>query len=149
MQAAALWSAIRGGVVLLVGGSFVTWVVVKGESAKIMATQLVDFLHMDREAHLPALLLKWSEKVTLQNWLLAGAVMLAYVTLHAFEAYGLWRERRWAEWLAALSGGIYLPVEAYEMTRHPGWILFGVMVGNACVVAYMAWMLWSGRKKHV
>lgn len=31
------------------------------------------------------------------------------------EAYGLWRERRWANWLAAISEGIYLPVEIYEL----------------------------------
>jgi ATP/maltotriose-dependent transcriptional regulator MalT len=37
------------------------------------------------------------------------------------EAYGLWRERHWAEWLAAVSATIYIPVEIHEIVKHPSW----------------------------
>ncbi|MCZ7627423.1 MAG: DUF2127 domain-containing protein [Candidatus Methylomirabilis sp.] len=38
-----------------------------------------------------------------------------YASVRFVEAYGLWLERRWAEWFAAVSGGIYIPFEIYEL----------------------------------
>ncbi len=145
MQVVAFWSAVRGTVVLSVGVVFAV-LLVRGESAQTMVNWLVDHVHVDRKARFIALFLEWSQAVTPGDWLMFWGVLLAYVTLHAFEAYGLWRERRWAEWLAALSGGIYLPVEGYELMRHPGWFTGGLLAGNVCIVGYMAWMLWTGRR---
>ncbi len=54
------------------------------------------------------------------------------------EAYGLWHERAWAQWLGVWSGAIYIPVELYEAARHPTWIHIGVAVANVAIVAYLA-----------
>ncbi len=43
---------------------------------------------------------------------------MVYSGARSVEAYGLWFERRWAEWFALISGAIYLPVEIYELRRH-------------------------------
>jgi len=77
-----------------------------------------------------------------QLWLI-GALVLAYAALRFAEAYGLWRGRRWAGWLAALSGGIYVPVELYELSRSVTWIKLTALILNACVVAYMCRVLWK------
>jgi uncharacterized membrane protein (DUF2068 family) len=57
------------------------------------------------------------------------------------EAYGLWFGRRWGEWVAALSGGIYVPVEIYELTRGFSALKLGALILNALVVAYMYHLL--------
>jgi uncharacterized membrane protein (DUF2068 family) len=78
-------------------------------------------------------------------WLVGFAA--AYATLRFVEAYGLWRERRWAEWLAALSGGIYLPVEIYEIVERATWIKVAALLLNLVVVAYMVWLLSQNRRR--
>lgn len=72
--------------------------------------------------------------------------MLGYAVVRLAEAYGLWLGRRWAEWLAALSGGIYVPVELYELSRGVTAIKIGALILNACVVAYMCGVLWTSRR---
>jgi uncharacterized membrane protein (DUF2068 family) len=67
----------------------------------------------------------------------------AYATLRFLEGYGLWRQRAWAEWLAIISGCIYLPFEIYKVIRHPNelhWIILGI---NILVVLYIAWVRWD------
>ena len=80
-----------------------------------------------------------------QLWLI-GALVLVYAMVRFTEAYGLWLERRWAEWLAALSGAIYVPVEIYELTRHVTWVRVGALILNIAVVAYMCVVLWRTRR---
>ena len=38
-------------------------------------------------------------------------VAIAYALLRFIEGYGLWRQRVWAEWLAIVSGCLYIPFE--------------------------------------
>jgi uncharacterized membrane protein (DUF2068 family) len=61
------------------------------------------------------------------------------------EAYGLWRSRPWAEWLAAVSGAIYVPFELYELERGLSWIKFAALLLNVAVVGYMCRALWRAR----
>jgi uncharacterized membrane protein (DUF2068 family) len=70
-------------------------------------------------------------------WLLAS-LALTYACVRFIEAYGLWRNRAWAKWVAALSGGIYVPFEVYELYLGFSWLKVGALVVNVAVVAYMA-----------
>ncbi len=74
----------------------------------------------------------------------AGA--LAYAFVRFVEAYGLWRDRVWAEWFAAASGGIYLPLEIYELFRRFTWLKVAVLLINAVVVCYMIRILMLRRR---
>ena len=110
-----------------------------------LAEAMVDRLHLDAAKGYPRIFLQLAENISnAQLWMLA-ALAAAYSALRFLEAYGLWRGRRWAEWLAALSGGIYVPVEIYELARHVTWIKVGALLLNAAVVAYMIWLLASSR----
>jgi uncharacterized membrane protein (DUF2068 family) len=40
-----------------------------------------------------------------------------YAVVEAVEAVGLWRERRWAEYLTALATAGFLPFEIHELTK--------------------------------
>ena len=58
----------------------------------------------------------------------------------------LWRARRWAEWLAALGGGLYIPIEIYEIGQRVSWMRVGVFLVNVIIVAYMVWVLSESRR---
>jgi uncharacterized membrane protein (DUF2068 family) len=44
---------------------------------------------------------------------------LAYAAIRLAEGYGLWLGKHWAEWLAVISAGLYLPFEISHFNRHP------------------------------
>lgn len=70
------------------------------------------------------------------RWLVSG--VLAYAGLRFVEAYGLWRRQVWAEWLAVVSGSIYLPFEAWQLAVHFSWPMLAVLGVNLVVVGYVA-----------
>ena len=108
------------------------------------AEALVDRLHLDAAKKYPRIFLDLAANATdLQLWGLAGLAM-AYALLRFAEAYGLWFQRRWAQWIAAVSGGIYVPVEIYELARSITWIKVAALLLNTAVVGYMCYTLWRG-----
>jgi uncharacterized membrane protein (DUF2068 family) len=78
--------------------------------------------------------------------MLAGLAAL-YSLIRFVEAYGLWHQRRWAEWLAALSGAVYIPVEVYEIAHRASWLKVGALLVNLAIVAYMVWLLTENRRR--
>ena len=77
-------------------------------------------------------------------WLLAGAALL-YAVSQFVEAHGLWRERRWAGWFAAVTGAIYVPLEVVALFRSITWIKLTPLIVNLGIVAFMTWTLWRSR----
>lgn len=69
-------------------------------------------------------------------WLVIAAAA-AYTAVRWTEAWGIWYAKRWAFWLGGASGGIYLPIEAYEFSRHATWTRGCLVLGNALVVVLM------------
>ena len=78
-------------------------------------------------------------------WLLAAAAA-GYATLRFVEAYGLWRKRRWAEWFAVASGGLYIPIELYELSLGMSWVKLSLLAVNAAIVAYLGLVLRRSRR---
>jgi uncharacterized membrane protein (DUF2068 family) len=68
---------------------------------------------------------------------LLSAGAMAYAAVRFAEAYGLWRGRRWAEWLGAGSGAIYVPFEIYEVATRPAWLGVAALIVNVAVVGYL------------
>jgi uncharacterized membrane protein (DUF2068 family) len=66
-----------------------------------------------------------------------GIALLAYAALEGVEAVGLWRGRRWAEYLTFVATTILLPLEIYEII-HGGTALkvIGFLI-NLAVVVYL------------
>ena len=78
------------------------------------------------------------------------ALMAAiYVTLRFVEAYGLWRIRPWAEWLAIASGSIYVPFEIEDLLRRPDYVRFLIIVINVGIVLYMLMLRLEAAKKRL
>jgi uncharacterized membrane protein (DUF2068 family) len=57
------------------------------------------------------------------------------------EAVGLWLEKKWAEWFGILTGGMYIPVELYEVTRGASWPKVTLLAVNIGVVSYLLFVM--------
>jgi uncharacterized membrane protein (DUF2068 family) len=139
LRAVAVFEALKGAIVFVAGFGLTRLVHRDVEHA---AEVLIDRLHLNAAKKFPHIFLELAGDLTdVQLWGLA-ALAMTYALLRFAEAYGLWFQRRWAQWLAAVSGGIYVPVEIYELARGVSWIKVGALVLNAAVVTYMCYMLW-------
>ena len=76
---------------------------------------------------------------------LAAAIGLGYAILRFVEAWGLWRVRTWASWLALISAAVYLPLDTFALIQHPGWLAVTVLVVNLVVVLALARDLFKRR----
>ena len=64
-----------------------------------------------------------------------------YSIMRLVEAVGLWLRKKWAEWFGVLSGGIYLPLEIYELSCGVTWPKLTVFILNVGIVLYLAVVL--------
>jgi uncharacterized membrane protein (DUF2068 family) len=74
-----------------------------------------------------------------------GFVALFYAALFMTEGIGLWRERRWAEYLTVIATGSLIPLEIWEIAHRPTPLRFATFVVNIVVVVYLIVRLRRGR----
>ena len=106
---------------------------------------LIRYLHLDSDAHYFKTLFDYSDLLSNDNLRTVVLMAWAYASMRFAESYGLWKNRVWAEWMAAVSGAIYLPVEISHIIKHASAINTAVLMTNATVVAYMMYRLWWRR----
>ena len=145
LRAVALFEAAKGALVLLAGCGVFALI---HHHVQHTADELVRHFHLNPASRYPRIFLHLAGEATPPRlWLLAFGA-LCYALVRFVEAYGLWRERRWAEWLAIVSGGIYLPIEIWEPSKGITWprlLLFSV---NIAIVAYLGRALARHRQAH-
>jgi uncharacterized membrane protein (DUF2068 family) len=66
---------------------------------------------------------------------------LIYAGLFLTEGIGLWMLKRWAEWLTVIITSSLLPVEIYEVFRHPSAGKVLVFILNIGIVAYLIYQM--------
>jgi uncharacterized membrane protein (DUF2068 family) len=110
-----------------------------------VAEHLLRFLHrifrLNPDGHLARSIIRGARRVTPGNLHLWVGGTLVYSTIRFVEAAGLWLEKAWAEWFALISGGLYIPIEIYELAHHATPIKWAVLATNVLIVAYLAWFL--------
>ena len=111
-----------------------------------LAARLVRLSHLNPASKYPHIFLDAVSHLQQPRllWLAAGAA--AYSLLRFVEAYGLYRERAWAEWLALIASGLFIPAELNEVFRRPSILSVTVLVINLAIVAIMAHALWQRRR---
>ncbi len=114
-----------------------------------LAFALIGRFHLSPDGPYPRLLLTYAELLGNEN--LRSVVLFAwgYAAIRITEAYGLWKDRAWAEWLAALSGAVYVPLEFEHLLKTPTPINAAVLIGNVAVVLYMALRLARRRAERI
>ena len=134
LRAIAVYEAAKGVLVLLTGFGLLA---AAHRNVQQLAEQLVAHAHLNAASHFPRIFLDAAANVTdARLWMLA-AFAAGYALFRFVMAYGLWFGRRWAEWLVALSAGIYLPFEIYELFNEVTWIVIAAIVVNVLIISLM------------
>jgi len=139
----ALFEAFKGVLALCAATGFLALLHTHIHSG---ALRLLRHLHLNPAAEYPRIFLHAAGQLNDSRllWLALGAAL--YALLRGVEAYGLFRQRAWAEVLAAFSGAIYIPFELAEIYYHPSWLAFAMLLINLAVVLVMVYALREGRK---
>ncbi len=105
-----------------------------------VAENLLRVLHVSPDDRLSHFVMRSANRITDKKlWSLAGLAAM-YSSLRFVEAYGLWKARAWAEWIALISGAMYLPFEARELIRKITFLHSGLLIVNLAIVAYMVYL---------
>jgi uncharacterized membrane protein (DUF2068 family) len=72
-----------------------------------------------------------------------GVVSFVYAALFMTEGIGLWLLKRWAEWFTVILTASLLPLEVYELYRHPTIAKILILMLNFAIVGYLAWRIRS------
>jgi len=140
----ALLEAAKGAVVIIAGFGLMALI---HRDVQAVAEDVVRHLHINPARHFPHIFLDAAAAASdARLWALALAAML-YAVIRFAEAYGLWRERAWAEWFGIISGALYLPVEVYELTVRVSVIKVSILLVNLVVVGWLIRVRWIMKGK--
>jgi uncharacterized membrane protein (DUF2068 family) len=77
-----------------------------------------------------------------------GAIAIgafAYATLFVTEGIGLWRGKRWAEYLTVVATLSLVPLEVFEIIRRASTTRVMALLVNLVVAGYLIWLLRRSR----
>ena len=138
LHVVALFEGAKGLLVLVAGFGVLSFI---HKDIHEAAMRLVMHFHLNPASHYPRIFLDLTESVNdTKLWSMAIAAAM-YFVVRMVEAVGLWQRKAWAEWFAVLTGGMYIPVEMYEVVRSVTWPRVTVLVINLGVVSYLLFVL--------
>lgn len=70
-----------------------------------------------------------------------GVGSFVYAALFLTEGIGLWLLKRWAEWLTVILTSSLIPLEVYELYRHPTPAKIFLLLFNLAVVAFLIYRI--------
>ncbi|MGA8491812.1 MAG: DUF2127 domain-containing protein [Terriglobales bacterium] len=121
---------------------------VRREDPWDIADSLLKLLHISPDHHFAQVFLDWADSLTEAKIWTVAAVAVSYSVLRFVEAYGLWYARAWAEWIALISGTIYLPFEIYKVVHRQSLFHISLLLVNLAIVLYMVYELKTGESMH-
>jgi uncharacterized membrane protein (DUF2068 family) len=142
LRAVASFELTKGLVVLAAGLSVL--LLVHRDTGDV-ADWCLRVLHISPDHHFAQVFLNWADTLTEQKLLAVAGVAGIYALLRFVEAYGLWNAKAWAEWIALVSGALYMPFEIYKIIHKLSIFHASVFLINLAVVLYMAFLLVTGR----
>lgn len=118
------------------------------KDAWLYAESLLALFHISTDRRIALLFLDFADNITDAKLWAAARLAFAYSALRFTEAYGLWHCRTWAEWVAAISGTLLLPLEVQELFRRVTLLRCGLLIGNVAIVLYMIYVILANRRAH-
>ncbi|HEY1501514.1 MAG TPA: DUF2127 domain-containing protein [Acidobacteriaceae bacterium] len=76
-----------------------------------------------------------------------GLGSFVYAALFLTEGIGLWLLKRWAEWFTVVITASLVPLEIYEIYRHPTAVKVLVLLINLAIVAYLLYRIRNERQR--
>ena len=141
----SFFEGAKGLLVLLVGLGLLEFI---HKDLHQVAEQIVRQFHLNPARHYPRIFIDAINNLTDGQLLAMAFSALMYSAVRFVEAVGLWLQKQWAEWFGLLTGGLYIPVELFEITRGMTWPKVTVLIVNAGVVGYLAYILYRSRQTH-
>ena len=142
----AIERGLRGFIVLLIGIAILQ---LKGSQEslettlssslpllKLFADQIGWDINNSRVIHLLDVFLEIAPHTL---WII-GVALIAYGILQLTECFGLWYQKRWAEYLTVVATSAFIPIEIYELSHSVTVIKAGALIVN---IAAVLWLLWS------
>jgi len=145
LQTVATIEFLKGVFVTLMG---ICALLLVHKDAWLYAESVLAVFHVSTDRRIARMFLDFADNVTDAKLWAAAWLAFAYSTLRFIEGYGLWRCRTWAEWVAAISGTLLLPLEVRELFRRVTLLRCGVLIVNVAVVLYMVYIILANRREH-
>ena len=144
LRAVATFEFVKGIFVVLMG---LCALILVHKDVWLLAESLLALLRISTDRRSAQLFLDFADSVTDARLWAAAWIAFAYAALRFTEAYGLWTERTWAEWVAFISGALLLPLEVREILRGISVLRCGLFLGNLAVVFYMLYIIRINRRE--
>jgi uncharacterized membrane protein (DUF2068 family) len=144
VKSVALFEAIKGAVVLLGGFGMLSLL---HRNIRLIAAAVVGRFHLNPTHGFANSFIEAASRVTDSRLWMIALLGFVYGVFRLIEAYGLWFGKVWAEWVAVLSGGIYLPVEIYELVEKITWVRASALAVNLAVIGFMSGVLVRNRRR--
>jgi len=123
------------GLLVLAAAVSLYWV-----DASDIAGNFLSFLHISPDRHFAQVLLRWADTLSNAKEWIVVLVACIYSGLRFAEGYGLWNAKAWAEWIALVSGAVYLPFEIYKLAHRVTPLHAAIFLVNVAIVAFMFYL---------
>ena len=143
IRAVAVFEAIKGALVLAAGFGLLHLL---HKDAHRIACEFISRVHLSPVQKYPKIFIDLADNITDSKLWFFAILALIYSAFRFVEGYGLWKERVWGEWLAVVSGTIYLPIEIYEVCVKVSVVSVFALVANIVVVGVVAYVLIQKRQ---
>src|SRR5580693_881757 len=144
LRAVAGFEFFKGIFILVMGGCAIALL---HKDTWLIAESLLALLHNSTDRRYAQLFLDFADNITDARLWAAARIAFAYAALRFTEAYGLWKGRTWAEWVALVSGALLLPLEIRELSRGVTLLRSALFIGNMAVVLFMLYVIRTNRRE--
>src|SRR5581483_4183264 len=144
LQTVATIEFVKGIFVALMG---ICALLLVHKDAWLYAESLLAVFHISTDRRIAQMFLDFADNITDAKLWAAARLAFAYSALRFTEGYGLWRCRTWAEWVAAVSGTLLLPLEVRELFRRVTLVRCGLLIANIAIVLYMVYVILANRRE--
>jgi len=115
--------------------------------AWLIAENILSRLRVSTDHRSAQIFLDFADTVTDARLWAAASIAFTYAALRFTEAYGLWHQRTWAEWVAFVSGALLLPFEIRQLFRGITFWRCALLIGNLAIVLYMLYVILENRRE--
>ena len=143
LQTVAFFECSKGIFVTLMG---ICALLLVHKDAWLIAESLLALFHINTDRRIAQMFLDFADNVTDARLWAAARLAFAYAALRFTEAYGLWKCRTWAEWVAFVSGTLLLPLEVRELFQRVTLMRAGLLIGNLAIVLFMLYIILANRR---
>jgi uncharacterized membrane protein (DUF2068 family) len=144
LRAVAALEFFKGVFVVLMG---ICALALVHKDAWLIAESLLARLHVSTDRRSAQIFLDFADSVTDARLWAAASIAFSYAGLRFTEAYGLWKARTWAEWVAFVSGALLMPLEVRELIRGITFWRCALLIGNLAIVCYMLYVILQNRRE--